>query len=147
MSRAVVPNSNHCIRVGTACDKGVGRSKPPPGTAGVRKEGSFTDVVENGPIRQLPRLSAASLGRTVTVIARHGDEAIWARSGCWLLPCMRRYSFVQAASFRPANQGSVGPDCSAAILCDRVGSSTSDGVATPTRCMAGSSVATRSVTR
>ena len=23
MSREAVPNSNHCIRVGTACDKGV----------------------------------------------------------------------------------------------------------------------------
>ena len=39
LSREAVPNLNQCSRVGTACDKGVGRSKPPPGTARAHKSG------------------------------------------------------------------------------------------------------------
>ena len=71
MSREAVPNSNHCIRVGTACDKGFGRSKPPPGTAGVRMEGSFPMAAADRPTEIVGLNTILILARRSVACSRH----------------------------------------------------------------------------
>jgi hypothetical protein len=48
VSRRAVPNSNHCIRVGTDRDEGVWPFEAATRTAGVRKERPFADGVAEG---------------------------------------------------------------------------------------------------
>jgi hypothetical protein len=60
VSREAVANSNQGIQVGTACDKGFGRSNPLPWTAGVRKHRSFADDLANGVIDRSPNYPRSS---------------------------------------------------------------------------------------
>jgi hypothetical protein len=106
MSRLAVPDLNQCIRVGTDRDWGVSLSKDVAADGRSAQKRSLTDVVENGPIRQLPRLARRRwVGQSPSLATKQSGRVPVA--GC----CPHEALQLRPSShFRPANQGSVGPD-------------------------------------
>ena len=110
-SRLAVPNLKiSAFWSGPTATGGVSLSKDVAADGRSAQKRSFTDVVENGPIRQLPRLARRRwVGQSPSLrgARRQRQSGRVPVAGC----CPHEALQLRPSSgFRPANQGSVGPD-------------------------------------